>query len=71
MNKQKLRDCLHYRARLWPIAGRKILGGPWLPRIDDDWYVRSVDPASIVDISNTRAEHFAPLGSDRIHHIEH
>lgn len=70
MNKHKLLNCLYYRVRLWPIAHRKVPNGPWLPRIDDDWLVRSVDPRGIVEISNNRTGHFAILGHDRIHHFE-
>lgn len=72
MNKQKLADCLHYRIRLWPIAGRKVPGGPWLPPIDDDWLVQSVDAQrGIVRLFNPRTWHIVTLGPDRIHHFEH
>ena len=71
MNKQKLQDSLYCRVRIWPIAGRKIPGGAWLPRIDDDWLVSEVDHRGIVTISNPRTGHIAKLGSDRIHHFEH
>ena len=71
MNKQKLRDSLHYRVRLFPVAKRKVPGGDWLPPIDDEWLVQSVDSAGIVHLSNPRTRHLAVLGHDRIHHFEH
>lgn len=71
MNKQKLRESLYYHVRLWPISARKVPHGPWLPQIDDDWFVRSVDTRGIVEIGNPRTGHIAILGSDRIHHFEH
>ena len=71
MNKQKLRDSLHYRVRLSPVARGKIPNGPWLPIVDRDWLVQSVDPAGIVHFSNTSSGHVAVLGHDRIHHFEY
>jgi hypothetical protein len=71
MNKQKLRDSLHYRVRLSPVARCKIPGGPWLPAVDRDWLVQSVDPTGIVHLSNPSSGHVAILGHDRIHHFEY
>jgi hypothetical protein len=71
MNKQKLRDSLYYHVRLFPVARCKIPGGPWLPKIDRDWFVQRVDPAGIVHLSNTGSGHVAILGHDRIHHFEY
>jgi hypothetical protein len=71
MNKQKLRDSLYFHVRLSPVARCKIPGGPWLPKVDRDWFVQSVDPAGIVHLSNTSSGHVAILGSDRIHHFEY
>jgi hypothetical protein len=71
MNKHKLRDSLHYRVRLTPVARCKIPNGPWLPAVDRDWLVQSVDPAGIVHLSNTSSGHVAILGHDRIHHFEY
>jgi hypothetical protein len=71
MNKQKLRDSLYYHVRLSPVARCKIPNGPWLPVVDRDWFVKEVDPAGIVHLSNTSSGHVAVLGSDRIHHFEY
>ena len=71
MNKQKLANSLHYRVRLWPVAWRKVPGGPWLPPIDDDWIVSNISTQGVVKITNPRTGHFALLGADRIHHFDH
>ena len=72
MNKQKLAHSLHYRVRLWPVAWRKVPGGPWLPPIDDDWVVMDVrEQGGVVRLDNPRTGHFVLLGHDRIHHFDH
>jgi len=71
VNKQKLINSLHYRVRLWPVAWRKVPGGPWLPPLDDDWIVMAVSAQGVVQIDNPRTGHFVLLGADRIHHFEH